>query len=86
MIFCLSKNSHERTFGLFRADGSAKPAVKQVSSFIAEGHTVASAPAIADELFIDVTPDEFYQYSQEHLRRLFRRYCVVAENLALDAD
>lgn len=77
---------HERSFGLFRADGSAKPAVKQVSSFIAEGHTVASAPAIADELFIDVTPDEFYQYSQEHLRRLFRRYCVVAENIEIDAN
>lgn len=77
---------HERSFGLFRADGSEKPAAKHVAAFVSAGHAVSSAPVVADELFIDVTPDEYYQYSQEHLRRLFRRYCAVSENLLLDED
>jgi endo-1,4-beta-mannosidase len=60
----------ERWFGLWRSDGSAKPAVAEVTSFAKARRALApEAP------WIDVAPDEFSIHPRKHLRRLYRRYC-----------
>ncbi len=66
---------HERTFGLFRADGSEKPVVAEVRAFAAEGLELSRQPLIEESAFIDVAPDEYYAAPRENLARLFRRYC-----------
>lgn len=68
---------HERTFGLFRADGSEKPVVGEVRAFVARnGNGVQSPLPIIDEsAFIDVARDEYYASPRENLARLFGKYC-----------
>jgi endo-1,4-beta-mannosidase len=61
---------HERTFGLWRADGTAKPAVDVVRSFA--GTTRLSPPD--SEPWIDVEPEEYWQRPGVELRRLYERY------------
>jgi endo-1,4-beta-mannosidase len=61
---------HERTFGLWRTDGSPKPAVAAVTAFVgakrcALGHADA---------WIDIDRDEFWSDSSAQLPRLYRRY------------
>lgn len=61
---------HERSFGLWRADGSPKPSVAVLEAF-------AGAPRIAapaDFPWIDLAPEEFLVAPSVHLRRLYRRY------------
>jgi endo-1,4-beta-mannosidase len=61
---------HERSFGLWRAYGSPKPAVGVVQAF-------AGTPRFAisdDRAWIDIDPDEFYADPALHLPRLYRRY------------
>jgi len=61
---------HERTFGLWRIDGSPKPAVAAVAAFVgAERCTPAQADA-----WIDVERDEFLLDPSVQLPRLYRRY------------
>jgi endo-1,4-beta-mannosidase len=61
---------HERSFGLWRADGSPKPAVAAVAAF-------AGAPrcdAAGDDSWIDIGPDEFLLDRGRQLPRLYDRY------------
>ena len=59
----------ERWFGLWRADGSPKPAVAEVTSF----EKLRRVPP-ADAEWIDIDPDEFLRRPHEHLRRLYRKW------------
>jgi len=61
---------HERSFGLWRADGSPKPAVDAIAAFVGAARCTA-APADA---WIDIDRDEFRLDPRAQLRRLYRRY------------
>lgn len=68
---------HERSFGLFRSDGSAKPAVDEIRAFSLRCPEVAVAPRIQNSDFIDLAIDDYYDSPERHLERLFRRYCAA---------
>jgi endo-1,4-beta-mannosidase len=61
---------HERTFGLWRADGSPKPSVAAVTAF-AGAERCAAAPA---DPWIDLDQDEFLRDPATQLPRLYREY------------
>lgn len=66
----LDEATHERSFGLWRSDGSPKPSVATVTA--ACDLEVKHDP---DELaWIDIETDEFYTSEGSHLARLYRRY------------
>lgn len=65
---------HERTFGLWRADGSAKPAVEAIAARRGR-HRLASDPS---PQWLDVTVDAFVADRRRQLRRLYRRYRAAA--------
>jgi endo-1,4-beta-mannosidase len=60
---------HERSFGLWRADGSPKPSVAAVAAFAG-----ADRCASVDDTWIDLDPDQFYLDPSAELPRLYRRY------------
>ena len=64
---------HERSFGLWRADGSSKPAVAAVAAF-AGADRCHTGPD--DESWIDIDRSEFYLDPSAQLARLYRRYRV----------
>lgn len=61
---------HERSFGLWRADGSPKPAVAAVAAFA--GATRCDADG--DDGWIDIGRDEFHLDPPRQLPRLYGRY------------
>jgi len=61
---------HERSFGLWRADGSPKPAVAAVEAFAG----AARVDGPGEHEWIDIEPDEFYLDPGVHVPRLYRRY------------
>ena len=61
---------HERTFGLWRTDGSPKPAVAAIAAFAG---TERCTPGDADA-WIDIGRDEFLLDPNAQLPRLYRRY------------
>jgi endo-1,4-beta-mannosidase len=61
---------HERSFGLWRADGSPKPAVAAIQAFAG----TTRLDVFEDQGWIDIHPDEFYADPRGHLPRLYRRY------------
>ncbi len=61
---------HERTFGLWRANGSPKPAVAAIAAFAGAERC---SPGNADG-WIDIDRDEFLLDPREQLPRLYRRY------------
>jgi hypothetical protein len=62
--------THERTFGLWRVDGSPKPSVAAVAGFVgAERCVVGDADA-----WIDIDPSEFFRDPRAQLPRLYREY------------
>ena len=61
---------HERSFGLWRADGSPKPSVAVVAAIA--GASRCDNPG--DAPWIDLDRDEFYLDPSAQLRRLYRRY------------
>ncbi len=61
---------HERSFGLWRADGSAKPVVDVIKAW--SGTTRQSAPDRWQ--WIDIDPNEFWNEPGAQLRRLYGRY------------
>ena len=69
----LDAATHERWFGLWRADGSPKPSVVAIEEF--SGHDRIAAPNQYE--WIDIEPDEFYPDSRAHLIRLYRRYRIA---------
>jgi endo-1,4-beta-mannosidase len=65
----LDRARHERTFGLWRVDGSPKPSVAVLEAFVG-----AERCAGDREPWIDIEPDEFWLDPSRQLRRLYRRY------------
>lgn len=61
---------HERTFGLWRVDGSPKPAVAAIAAFAGAERC---DPGAADP-WIDIGPDEFLLDPSAQLPRLYGRY------------
>jgi endo-1,4-beta-mannosidase len=61
---------HERSFGLWRADGSPKPVVAAVQAFA----ETSRLDVTHDCEWIDIDPDEFYTDPRLHLTRLYHRY------------
>ena len=61
---------HERTFGLWRADGTPKPAVAEITA--RRGR--AAAPAADADAWVDISPEEFASDRRRHLIRLYERY------------
>jgi endo-1,4-beta-mannosidase len=61
---------HERSFGLWRADGSPKPAVAAIQEFAG----TTRLDVADDQPWIDIDPDAFYANPREQLPRLYRRY------------
>jgi endo-1,4-beta-mannosidase len=66
----LDEAPHERSFGLWRTDGSPKPSVAAAASH--RGLEVLPAPI--DRPWIDIEPQEFYAGHRSHLPRLYKRY------------
>ncbi|TMK49243.1 MAG: hypothetical protein E6G66_09250 [Actinobacteria bacterium] len=61
--------THERSFGVWRADGSPKPALAEVTRRVGV-ETVPPPPAG----WLDIDPEEFRASPREQLVRLYRRY------------
>jgi endo-1,4-beta-mannosidase len=74
---------HERTFGVFRADGSPKPAVRVLRQFSRElsNGTLAKrlGPHGVAAVRLEVDPAEYYRDPASSLRRLYRRYLDALE-------
>ncbi len=68
----LDEAVHERSFGLWRADGSPKPAVDAVAAFA--GATRVTPP---DDAWIDIDPDRYWQQPGVELPRLYRRFLAA---------
>ncbi len=68
----LDDATHERSFGLWRSDGSPKPAVSAVTANT--GLTIGAPPA--ERQWIDIEPGQFYTAEGSHLARLYQRYCA----------
>lgn len=64
---------HERSFGLWRADGSAKPAARHLARY--RGVERRPPPPAA---WIDRDPARFYDAPLENLRHLYERYASVS--------
>jgi endo-1,4-beta-mannosidase len=60
---------HERTFGLFRSDGSPKPHADVIRRFASLRRPVCAEPVHFD--FGGISPDEYYSDPRAHFRRLF---------------
>jgi endo-1,4-beta-mannosidase len=72
---------HERTFGLWRSDGSPKPSVASVAAFVgAERCAVEHADA-----WIDIERDEFWSDPSGQLPRLYRRYKGAVQHTGVGA-
>ena len=67
----LDEATWERWFGLWRADGSPKPAVTEVTSF----ERIGRASAQQGFPWINIDRKEFYTRPYEHLCRLYLRFC-----------
>lgn len=65
----LDEAVHERSFGLWRADGSPKPAVSAVKG--AAGRPVIPA---SDDGWVDIDPDVFWRLPAVELPRLYGNY------------
>jgi len=65
---------HERSFGLWRADGSPKPAVAAIAAFVG----AARCTAAHADAWIDIDRDEFLLDPSAQLPRLYRRYRTAA--------
>ena len=63
---------HERSFGLWRADGTPKPAGEVVRSFA--GTTRVQPPD--DPLWIDIDPERYWRQPGVELPRLYERYLM----------
>ena len=66
--------THERTFGLWRADQTPKPAVAEVAA--RRGQTCVAPPTTRP--WLDVTVEEFAADRRTQLIRLYGRYRAVS--------
>ncbi|HVF08207.1 MAG TPA: hypothetical protein VNC60_06490, partial [Actinomycetota bacterium] len=69
----LDDATHERFFGLWRSDGSAKPALAQVSA-LAGRPRVDTGAADRSDGFIDIDQAAYWLDPPGELTRLYRRY------------
>jgi endo-1,4-beta-mannosidase len=67
---------HERFFGLWRADGSPKPAVRHLGRYVG----VQRRTILSDAAWTDVPRERFYDDPAANLRRMYARY--VREGVA----
>ncbi len=70
----LDEAVHERSFGLWRADGSPKPAVDVVRSFAG----ATRLPAPDREPWIDIDAERYWERPEFELPRLYGRFLSVA--------
>ncbi len=68
---------HERSFGVFRADGSPKPAAVALRAFVRNDVRQRADVALDDSPWLDIEPLVFTASPEVHLPRLFRRYVDV---------
>jgi endo-1,4-beta-mannosidase len=73
---------HERSFGLWRADGTPKPALARVRAFAARGLRATSVPGTDDATWIDIDVVDFYHAPELQVPRLYRRYCQALNAVA----
>ena len=66
----LDEATHERTFGLWRHDYLAKPAVAEVGCFAGYKRCVWHDA----QRWIDIVPETFYTNPHAHLSRLYKRF------------
>lgn len=66
---------HERSFGLWRADGSPKPAVTEVAARAGAG----CVPPPSPDGWLDIDQDTFCGDRSFHLARLYRRFLRFGE-------
>jgi endo-1,4-beta-mannosidase len=71
----LDEAIHERSFGLWRADGTPKPAVEVVKAFA--GATRLPPPDV--EPWIDIDPERYWRRPGVELPRLYERYLVRSD-------
>jgi endo-1,4-beta-mannosidase len=64
---------HERFFGLWRADGSAKPAARNLERY----RGVERRPALATPEWIDVDPTRYYDAPRDNLKHLYERFSAT---------
>ena len=64
----------ERSFGLVRADGSEKPAAREIRAFARRLERGEVALGSAPKL-LDVSADAYYAAPDAHFRRLYARWC-----------
>jgi endo-1,4-beta-mannosidase len=62
--------THERSFGLWRADGSPKPAVAEVTARASSPRIVPPSP----DAWLDIDQETFASNRRLHLARLYHRY------------
>jgi endo-1,4-beta-mannosidase len=74
---------HERSFGLWRADSSAKPSVRAVQDFQKERSSLPKVRPLAHSTWFDLEVEDFYKEPEVQLPRLFRRYCSAATDNVL---
>ena len=79
----LDKAVHERSFGLWRADGSPKPALATAEKFAKLKAAVRTRESelLGGAAWIDIDQTEFYRTPGAHLPRLYRRYCAASEKV-----
>jgi endo-1,4-beta-mannosidase len=70
----LDEAVHERSFGLWRADGSPKPALDVVRSFAG----ATRLPAPDREPWIDIDAERYWERPEVELPRLYGRFLAVA--------
>jgi endo-1,4-beta-mannosidase len=75
----LDRAVHERYFGVWRNDHSAKPAIAEIKRFEATDRLQPSD----DFSWIDILPSEYYSNPHENLRRLYRRFRQVQADYSL---
>jgi len=61
---------HERTFGLWRADGTPKPSVAAVAAFVGARRCASEQ----DDAWIDIGREQFWSNPSGQLPRLYHRY------------
>lgn len=69
----LDESFHERSFGLWHADQSAKPALAEITRIAGAGRL----PWLDNGAWIDIAASDFYLNPAGNLRHLYRRFCGV---------
>jgi hypothetical protein len=66
---------HERSFGLWRRERSAKPSVGVITAFAARNASPATEAALPDRAWLDIEAADYFRAPAVELPRLYERYC-----------